>query len=936
MKTNYYFSKGLLTLLLLCCSFLLSNTSFGQSYRRGLIPVQEPAGGFAVDGDALANTCPDSGLPPNNVGDWFYNPGPAGSVFDADGMPLYPMGPGTMFIAYVDEFKSGDQTTFLETNKIPDNPNTYKIGPGNVPPKDDMQRVAALFTYGDPSLSGDPRFSFSSGADELWCLFAADRWKTNGESYIDFEFNQAKIELVGNMIVSSAPVLDSDDDPTGGRTPGDVLVTIYFERGGTQANLYIDKWEKAGPGSPYNWVRKDIDSDFPANSVFCTHNVGACPAPWDIYDQDENIYSVNQYAEGAICITKVMGAGICGNLSTVWARTKSSASTSAELKDIAGPPFQLEEELSGPVAACPTPVVIQPCASPTDIASQYTAWKGAFAPVPGEGVEPIEPSFSPALPDELPANARCTGWNITVTYTVTDFCGHTDQCQSSFQVLPDLLAPVLPELPEDGYLGCNTPPPPCPELSATDNCDGAVPVVCSAGAITGDCLKSQTFTFTATDACGLASSATVTYTWKVDTDPPESLQVMNDLVFECNDEIIIPAAVFIDDCDGPVTFECDVVGHPGEDFTTYDYPEGETTICFTAVDECLNSNVIEIKITVLPCKEEFCTYTQGFYGSQRGTACNLEEMLRGDIFTAGLLSQGDLIIGCVAMNNYILFESGDAALIKSMLPGGGSFGPVTGICDASTPCMNQYLSKGKLKDGLIAQTLVLGLNLRISEGLGDLPVEAGKWLTTQKKLYCAEGSGVVQMECLDDIIIVDPYWYYMLPENVLCYMEDNGYPMTIAGLYHLANMALGQNVTLPMMCETVEVTMQDIAKAVDMINNAFDECRVFLGYLDEPFGCPQQFKAIIGDLKAADLKVYPNPFNNRVTFEFVTDHDADARLEIFNMLGQKVSILLDRVVNQGELNRIEFKPADSGSEVFFYRFTLDKNIQNGKLIFNKQ
>ena len=87
-------------------------------------------------------------------------------------------------------------------------------------------------------------------------------------------------------------------------------------------------------------------------------------------------------------------------------------------------------------------------------------------------------------------------------------------------------------------------------------------------------------------------------------------------------------------------------------------------------------------------------------------------------------------------------------------------------------------------------------------------------------------------------------------------------------------------------------------------------------------------------LEPSDLKVYPNPFNTRVTFEFVSGKDANARLDIFNMPGQKVTTLLDRPVEKGVLNRIEYLP-DVAPGVLFYRFTLDNEIFNGKLIYNK-
>ncbi|GAP69955.1 hypothetical protein BA6E_121408, partial [Bacteroidales bacterium 6E] len=93
--------------------------------------------------------------------------------------------------------------------------------------------------------------------------------------------------------------------------------------------------------------------------------------------------------------------------------------------------------------------------------------------------------------------------------------------------------------------------------------------------------------------------------------------------------------------------------------------------------------------------------------------------------------------------------------------------------------------------------------------------------------------------------------------------------------------------------------------------------------------------AMPGDVFTSELKVYPNPFSSLVYFEFVPGSDANARLEIFNMLGQKVTTLLDQRVEMGVLKRIEYRPLTNTS-VLFYRLSLDDEIFNGKLIYNKE
>ena len=112
-------------------------------------------------------------------------------------------------------------------------------------------------------------------------------------------------------------------------------------------------------------------------------------------------------------------------------------------------------------------------------------------------------------------NGQCPAMVVRV-WTATDDCGNSVSATQRVTVV-DTMPPVLPTLPGGGDLGINPIPPGCTEgLMAADDCDGAMPAVCVAGGITGaGNNKSQTFTYTAADACGNAATGTVTCTWLV-------------------------------------------------------------------------------------------------------------------------------------------------------------------------------------------------------------------------------------------------------------------------------------------------------------------------------------------------------------------------------------------------------------------------------------
>jgi hypothetical protein len=65
---------------------------------------------------------------------------------------------------------------------------------------------------------------------------------------------------------------------------------------------------------------------------------------------------------------------------------------------------------------------------------------------------------------------------------------------------------------------------------------------------------------------------------------------------------------------------------------------------------------------------------------------------------------------------------------------------------------------------------------------------------------------------------------------------------------------------------------------------------------------------------------YPNPFNSSTTFEINLDRKSDVKLEIFNLAGQRIAILLDEVTDRG-LHRTNWNADGCASGIYFYRLT---------------
>jgi endonuclease/exonuclease/phosphatase family metal-dependent hydrolase len=168
----------------------------------------------------------------------------------------------------------------------------------------------------------------------------------------------------------------------------------------------------------------------------------------------------------------------------------------------------------------------------------------------------------------------------TFTYTATDASGNKATAKTTYTWTEDLTAPVLANVPIDKYLGNNPELPSCDaKVTAADQCSNAT-VTCTPGAIIKDgCKRSQTFTYTATDASGNKATATTTFTWTEDLTPPVLANVPADKNLGNNPEL--PS------CDAKVTAagscsEATLVCTPGN--ITKDGCNRSQTFTYTATD----------------------------------------------------------------------------------------------------------------------------------------------------------------------------------------------------------------------------------------------------------------------------------------------------------------------------------------------------------------
>ncbi len=304
----------------------------------GVAPSGAPGGGFEVEGNLEAN------FPTANTSDW--TPRGIGSgigVLSAAGVPVN----SAKTFHSIDVYKNDTDNVFNSGMKANDNPGNWKWGTAKAPATDDIN-------HGLLHISND-------GTGDLWITVAADRADSDGDSFLDFEFLQNTLTLNNNGTFTSA-------GPDGGRTIGDLLLTIKFFDNRRQADIFIHRWQKVG-GS-FDWVELTLST----RSVFvAANNRNTTPVSFGAFGS--TTYPINTFGEAAVNIHELIEKyGSCLDLKTVIIKSKASELPNAALRDFLDP-IQLNMTTL-PTVAVNSPTVCQ--GSSAQVTATVTNGKAPF------------------------------------------------------------------------------------------------------------------------------------------------------------------------------------------------------------------------------------------------------------------------------------------------------------------------------------------------------------------------------------------------------------------------------------------------------------------------------------------------------------------------------------------------------------------------------
>jgi hypothetical protein len=95
----------------------------------------------------------------------------------------------------------------------------------------------------------------------------------------------------------------------------------------------------------------------------------------------------------------------------------------------------------------------------------------------------------------------------------------------------------------------------------------------------------------------------------------------------------------------------------------------------------------------------------------------------------------------------------------------------------------------------------------------------------------------------------------------------------------------------------------------------------------DPSSAPTPLRYSLGD-------AYPNPFNSTCIISFFIPEKTEVKIEVFNILGQKVTTVLHETKDAGEYS-VKFEADNIGSGVYFYRMSTDNFSKTKSMVLLK-
>ena len=232
------------------------------------------------------------------------------------------------------------------------------------------------------------------------------------------------------------------------------------------------------------------------------------------------------------------------------------------------------------------------------------------------------------------------------------------------------------------------------------------------------------------------------------------------------------------------------------------------------------------------------------------------------------------------------------------------------------------------------------------QSLGDDPYEMELWM------------GAGQCDTTKGTLVGSVFVSYIGDEVTVMYVMDPGFSLTSVHTYvgcdgqpyplkkGVQTVAPGQyNYGSPSLDYVSTVTVTFITDGSGDPVNVIAHAMASEAPGDGDYVAPDQTVTCGSNSKSAEiispafntseLKVYPNPFNDKLRFEFSAPVDTHARIDLYDVTGKMVKTIFDNFVAGDTKYNAEFKPVNDVSGMYFYRVTMGDSVYNGKVIYKK-
>jgi len=295
--------KGIISITII----FVVNFCFGQT-----APVISPIGGFNIDG-FLERQGPG--------GDWLKGSSP----LDAPGSFVFSSTTGTPLLPhsyrFVDLWNSNDDNVFFKAG-FNENPNTFKW---------QFKKANAVKDINNSLL-----YLTKDASNHAWAIATADRYRNNSDIFLEFEFLQNPLLATFDPPGKNGQLAKTGGfvsyGPDGGRTDGDVIISIDFTGGGRNGTVNTYVW-KADPLGGYSY-----QPSF-APAMAAENNAELVNVPFGAFGS--TTYPVNSFVEVALDMTAATGGFSCltgeNTFRTIWIKSKTRSGNGFNYDDFVTP-----------------------------------------------------------------------------------------------------------------------------------------------------------------------------------------------------------------------------------------------------------------------------------------------------------------------------------------------------------------------------------------------------------------------------------------------------------------------------------------------------------------------------------------------------------------------------------------------------------------------